>query len=159
LARIADAIDDPSLTLVFDGGNLACQNTPVGEIVDEYRAMKHRLGWIHVKDYKVDPALDWKGHVDEERLKNFVPPGEGDAGYEPVFRELKADLERVDRRMRALGAPGVFVELEPHVRGGGQFGGYSGPDGMGVSLRALGRLLDYVGLDYDLRSSDSLPGR
>jgi hypothetical protein len=37
------------------------------------------------------------------------------------------------------------------LKGGGQFGGFSGPDGMGVALRSLCRVLDYVGLDYHLR--------
>jgi hypothetical protein len=46
----------------------------------------------------------------------------------------------------------VFCDLEPHVKGGGQFGGFSGPDGFGVALRGLCRVLDYVGIPYDLRS-------
>ena len=39
--------------------------------------------------------------------------------------------------MKSRGVPGVFLDLEPHVKGGGQFGGFSGPDGFGVALRAL----------------------
>jgi len=53
--------------------------------------------------------------------------------------------------MQALGAPGFFLEVEPHLKGGGQFGGFSGPDGIGVALRSLCRVLDYVGIDYALR--------
>jgi sugar phosphate isomerase/epimerase len=158
LATIADAINHPNLTLVFDGGNLACQNISATETLAEYRKMKHRLGWIHVKDYRIEPGLVWHGHVDEERLKNFVPVGHGDGGYPEVFAELKRYLPELSARMKALGVPGVFVDLEPHVRGGGQFGGYSGPDGMGVSLRALTGLLDKVGLSYHLRDAESLRG-
>jgi hypothetical protein len=54
--------------------------------------------------------------------------------------------------MTARGVDGVFLDLEPHVKGGGQFGGFSGPDGFGVALRGLCRVLDYVGIPYDLRS-------
>jgi hypothetical protein len=55
-----------------------------------------------------------------------------------------------------MGVPGVFLDLEPHLKGGGQFGGFSGPDGMGVALRALLRLLDYVGIGYRLRDMDTI---
>ena len=55
-------------------------------------------------------------------------------------------------RMQKFGMPGTFLELEPHLKGGGQFGGFSGPDGIGVAVRALCSVLDYVGIDYDLRT-------
>ncbi len=50
----------------------------------------------------------------------------------------------------------MFLDLEPHVKGGGQFGGFSGPDGMGVALRGLCRVLDYVGIEYRLRDFDDI---
>ena len=50
----------------------------------------------------------------------------------------------------------MFLDLEPHVKGGGQFGGFSGPDGMGVALRGLCRVLDYIELDYHLRDFDDV---
>lgn len=156
LAEIARQVDNPALVLIFDGANLACQNFPAERCVAEYRLMRDGIGWMHVKDYRIDPNLVWAGHVDEERLKNFVPAGEGDSGYEPILRDFRSVLPGLSAQMRALGAPGVFLDLEPHVRGGGQFGGHSGPDGMGVSLRALCRLLDFVGIDYSLRDSNSL---
>ena len=53
--------------------------------------------------------------------------------------------------MTARGVPGVFLDLEPHVKGGGQFGGFSGPDGFGVALRALCRVCDDAGIGYQLR--------
>ena len=58
--------------------------------------------------------------------------------------------------MKRLGAPGVFLELEPHLKGGGQFGGFSGPDGVGVALRSLCRLLDFVEIDYELRDFNDI---
>jgi hypothetical protein len=50
----------------------------------------------------------------------------------------------------------VFLDLEPHVKAGGQYGGFSGPDGMGVALRSLCRVLDYVNIGYHLRDFDDI---
>jgi hypothetical protein len=40
--------------------------------------------------------------------------------------------------------------------GGGQFGGTSGPDGMGIALRSLCRVLDTAKVAYHLRDFDDL---
>lgn len=151
LARLHRLVDHPHLLLVFDGGNLASQNLLPDQTFAEYRAMRGGLGWMHVKDYRIDPRLKWRGFVDEERLKNFVPADQGDAAHEAVLRDFKGRLPALERKLKRLGVPGVFLDLEPHLKGGGQFGGYSGPDGFGVALRALMRLLDYVGIGYRLR--------
>jgi len=151
LAAIYRKIKSKHLALIFDGGNLAAQNLTPDEIFDEYVAMRPGIGWMHIKDYKVDPKLTWTGAIDEERLKNFVPVDSGDSGYERILRDFRNELTKVDRHMKRLGAPGVFLELEPHLKGGGQFGGFSGPDGMGVALRSLTKLLDYLGIGYHLR--------
>ena len=68
-----------------------------------------------------------------------------------MLRELKGRLPELEAKMVGMGAPGFFLEVEPHRKGGGQFGGFSGPDGIGVSVRSLCRVLDYVGIDYALR--------
>jgi hypothetical protein len=60
------------------------------------------------------------------------------------------------KRMKKIGLPGVLLDLEPHVKGGGQFGGYSGADGMGIALRSLTGLIDYLGLSHDLKTADDL---
>jgi hypothetical protein len=89
-------------------------------------------------------------------LKNFVPCDVGDSGHELILRDLKQHLPKIEKKMKKLGAPGVFLELEPHLKGGGQFGGFSGPDGLGVAVRSLCRLLDYVGIGYHLRDFDDI---
>ena len=109
------------------------------------------LGWMHVKDYRATKKKKPGEHVDEAMDWNFVPANVGDSGHELIFRELAAQLPKIERRLKNLGVPGYYVELEPHLKGGGQFGGFSGPDGMGVAARSLCRLLDYVGIGYDLR--------
>jgi sugar phosphate isomerase/epimerase len=156
LAMLAEKTARPNLVCIFDGGNLSSQNLNWVEVYNEYAAMRDWIGWAHIKDYKVDPTLKWTGVVDEERLKNFVPANIGDSAHEMILRDLRDRLPQLTSRMQKLGAPGVFLELEPHLKGGGQFGGFSGPDGMGVAVRALCRMLDYVGIDYQLRTMDDI---
>ncbi|MCA9038738.1 MAG: sugar phosphate isomerase/epimerase [Planctomycetaceae bacterium] len=156
LAELCKKVNHPNIVCIYDGGNVAAQNKRPDVVFDEYVAMRKYMGWMHIKDYKIDPKLTWDGAVDEERLKNFVPANEGDAGHEQMLRDLRDHVEKLDRKMKKLGAPGFFLETEPHLKGGGQFGGFSGPDGMGVAVRALCSVLDYVGIDYDLRNFDDI---
>lgn len=151
LAALARALNRPNLMCIFDAGNISSQNLSPLDCLAEYRAMRDFFGWMHVKDYRVDPNLKWTGVVNEEMLKNFVPCDVGDSGHELIFRDLKQHLPALTAKMQAQGAPGVFLELEPHLKGGGQFGGFSGPDGMGVAVRSLCRQLDYLGIRYHLR--------
>ena len=156
LSQLAQAVNKPNLVCIFDGGNLSSQNLNPVQCFEEYVAMRDHLGWVHIKDYRIDPTLQWKGVVDEARLKNFVPANEGDSGHEQILRDLRHHLPQMTRHMHSLGAAGVFLELEPHLKGGGQFGGFSGPDGMGVAVRALCSLLDYLDIDYRLRTMDDI---
>ena len=156
LAALAEAVGHSNLVCIFDGGNISSQNMSPLECLAEYRAMRDHLGWVHIKDYRVDPNLKWTGVVDEEHLKNFVPCDVGDSGHELILRDLREHLPRLNERMKKLGVPGVFLELEPHLKGGGQFGGFSGPDGMGVAVRSLCRTLDYVQIGYHLRDFNDI---
>ena len=150
LRKLYRQVDSPNLYLIFDGGNLACQNLTSVQTLAEYRAMKRGIGWMHIKDYGIDPSLKWQGHVDEERLKNFAPADRGDVGHEEILRDFRGMIPSLTRRLRRQGIPGLFLDLEPHLKGGGQFGGFSGVDGFGVALRGLLNLLDYVGIGYRL---------
>jgi hypothetical protein len=94
--------------------------------------------------------------VEEDALKHFVPSDQGDAGHERILTDFKETLPKLTRKLKRRGIPGVFLDLEPHVKGGGQFGGYSGPDGMGVALRGLCRVLEYVGIEYHLRDFEDI---
>jgi len=152
LAEIARQLRHPNMVLIYDGGNIAAQNKDRQQCYSEFLDMLPHLGWMHIKDYAIDRALNWDGAVDEERLKNFVPANVGDAGHEIVLRELRSHLPKLERKMKKLGVPGFFLETEPHLKGGGQFGGFSGPDGMGVAVRGLCAVLDYVEIDYNLRN-------
>jgi sugar phosphate isomerase/epimerase len=151
LAEIYRQVSHPALVLIFDAANILVRGYTATEVFANYKAMKPGLGWLHIKDYHHPKPVKQVGHVDEDALANFVPSDQGDSGHEAILRDLAATLPRMESKLRRRGVPGVFFDLEPHVKGGGQFGGYSGPDGMGVALRALCRLLGYVGIHYHLR--------
>ncbi|MEN1680600.1 MAG: TIM barrel protein [Planctomycetota bacterium] len=155
MAELHRQVNHPAMVTIFDGGNLISQGYNTLESYEQYLAMKPSLGWVHVKDYR-NPGVKRTRHVDEEKLKHFVPVDQGDSGYDLVFRDLKKMLPKLDRKLRKRGIPGVVVDLEPHLKGGGQFGGFSGPDGFGVALRSLCKMLDAVGVGYHLRDFDDV---
>jgi sugar phosphate isomerase/epimerase len=157
LAEIHRRVNHPALVLVFDAANLVCQGYSAAQVWKEWEAMKPGLGWVHIKDYKA-PAKTAKrgGHIEEDKLANFVPADQGASGHERILADLRGMLPALTKKLERRGIPGVFVDLEPHVRGGGQFGGTSGPDGMGIALRGLCRLLDKAKVAYHLRDFDDL---
>lgn len=154
LRTIHRQVNSPALLLIYDAANLVTQGLTAQESYEQYKATKPGLGWLHVKDYK--QTRHKTTHVDEEALKNFVPAHLGDGGHEMILRDLRGEIPKLEKKLKKRGIPGFFIDLEPHVKGGGQFGGFSGPDGMGVALRSLCRVLDYVGIDYHLRDFDDI---
>jgi sugar phosphate isomerase/epimerase len=156
LAEIHRQVNHPAMVLVFDAANVLVQGYSPAELFQQYLAMKPGLGWLHIKDYRHPGAVAKGGHVDEDTLKNFVPAHLGDSGHEMILRDFAQILPALKEKLHRRGIPGVFVDLEPHVKGGGQFGGFSGPDGMGVALRALCRVLDYVRIGYHLRDFEDI---
>ncbi len=154
LLQIVDRVNDPHLVLVFDGANLATQGYGSNDIIAQWRAMWPHVGWLHVKDYRPapePPSTHPDAFVDEESLQGFVPAGWGCAGYREILRDVAEHGPALAARMQQLGLPGFFVDLEPHLLAGGQFGGYSSPAGFGVAVRALCQVADSVGLPYQLR--------
>ena len=95
-------------------------------------------------------------HVDEAALTDFVPADIGQCGHDVILRDFRSELPALEKKLRRRGIPGVFMELEPHLKAGGQFGGVSGPDGMGVALRGLLRVLDFVEIGYHQRDFDDV---
>jgi sugar phosphate isomerase/epimerase len=160
VAELHRRVNHPALVTIFDGGNIISQGYTAEETFTQYVAMKPSIGWMHIKDYH-DPhrgavaghsdAGRRTEHVDEEKLKHFVPANLGDSGHERILRDFAEVIPQLEEKLTKRGIPGVVLDLEPHLKGGGQFGGFSGPDGMGVALRGLCRVLDHVGIDYHLR--------
>lgn len=156
LAKIHKKVNHPAMVLIFDAGNLLTQGYSPDETFEQYESMKRGLGWVHIKDYRPIRTASRGGHIDEEALSDYQPVQTGSGVYERVLRDLAENAAPIERRLKKVGVPGLLLDLEPHVRGGGQFGGYSGPDGMGVALRGLCSMLDYLGIDYDLRGRHDL---
>ena len=156
LAEIHRRVNHPALVLVFDAANLLVQGFSTRQIFNQWKVMRPGLGWVHIKDYRKVTASMRGKHVDEDMLAHFVPAGCGAGGHEKILQDLKEMLPGLTRRLKRRGIPGVFLDLEPHVRGGGQFGGTSGPDGMGIALRSLCGLLDKTSVKYHLRDFGDL---
>lgn len=156
MARLYRQLNHPAVLLIFDAGNIVTQGVTADEVLRQYQVMKPGIGWMHIKDYRHPTPVRKMGHVDEDALRHFVPCDQGDSGHEAILRDFRSVLPKLTRKLQRRGVPGVFLDLEPHVKGGGQFGGFSGPDGMGVALRALCRTLDYVGIEYHLRDFDDI---
>jgi sugar phosphate isomerase/epimerase len=156
LNEIYRKVNHPALMLIFDAGNITAMGHTAGEVFEQYVAMRRGIGWMHIKDYKHPGPVNRLDHVDEAALKNFVPADIGNSGHEAILRDFRDAIPALERKLKRRGIPGVFLDLEPHVKGGGQFGGFSGPDGMAVALRGLCRVLDYVNVDYHLRDFDDV---
>ena len=158
LMQIYEAVDHPALLLIFDGANLITQGFSTAEVVEQFRLMLPALGWIHIKDYQAE-STERKNYVDEEALNQFVPAGLGDSGYDQVLNILKQNFSDVAARMNERGVAGIFADLEPHLRQGGQFGGYSGPDGFGVATRAFASLCEQTGVECKLTTQQTMNDR
>jgi hypothetical protein len=155
-AEIFRQVNHPALMLVFDGGNIISQGYSASELFQQYLAMKPGIGWMHVKDYRRPASAKRQPRGDHDALKHFVPVDIGDSSYAVILRDFRKHLPVLDKKLRRRGIPGVFLDLEPHLKGGGQFGGFSGPDGLGVATRSLCRVLDLAGIGYHLRDFDDV---
>lgn len=156
LEALHQRVNHPAMLTIFDAANIVTQGFSADQTYAQYLAMKAGMGWMHIKDYHDPNPRGRVEHVDEASLLHFVPADMGDSGHEAILRDFASFLPELESRMQARGVPGVFLDLEPHVKGGGQFGGFSGPDGFGVALRGLCKVLDYVGIDYSLRNMDDI---
>ena len=150
LKALHEQVASDQLCLIYDCGNIVYQGFSALEALDQYRQMEAGMGWIHVKGVRTpkDPAMD--AHLKARNLAGFVSVDVGDAGHEMSLRAFRESLPRLNDAWRSRGVPGVFMDLEPHIKSGGQFGGFSGPDGFGVAFRGLLKLLDFVGITYHL---------
>ena len=156
LADIFKQVNHPAMLLIFDAANLIVQGYDTADVYNQYEMMKDGLGWMHIKDYVKTVLASKGGHFNEDIMKGFVPSDQGNAGHEAILRDFARIVPSLKEKLRGRGIPGVFLDLEPHVKGGGQFGGFSGPDGLGVALRSLCNVLDYVGIDYHLRDFNDI---
>lgn len=145
MLKLCKGVNSPYLLIATDAANSLVQGL---DAFQEYKAVAgaRRLGLMHIKDYTrpCPKAIA----VDEEALRFFGPVDAGIAGHKKIFEDLKVRLGGIDEMLKGMGAPGLILDVEGHMKGGGQFGGWSGPDGLGVAVRALTRMLDDVGIGY-----------
>jgi sugar phosphate isomerase/epimerase len=114
-------INSPLLRAAWDPANFVqCGVRPHDE---GYADLRPFIAYVHVKD-----SILATGQV--------VPAGEGDG----QVRETIAAL-------RASGFDG-FCSLEPHLKAGGKFGGFSGPDLFRTAARAFKGVLAEQGIDW-----------
>lgn len=148
MLRLCQDIGSDYLLINPDAANMHVQGY---DGYAEYAAVAQagKLGFMHVKDYTV--ACPKAIAVDEEALRHFGSVDVGISGHDRIFADLAGRLGAVTARLRALGAPGLVLDVEGHMKGGGQFGGWSGPDGLGVAVRALTGLLAASGIPYTVR--------
>ncbi len=85
-----------------------------------------------------------------------MPVDVGDSAFAVILRDFREHIPALEKKLQRRGIPGVFLDLEPHLKGGGPFSGFSGPDGLGVATRSLCRVLDLVGIGYHLRDFDDV---
>jgi sugar phosphate isomerase/epimerase len=112
-------------------------------------AQAGKLGFMHIKDY-TEPCPK-AITVDEEALRHFGSVDVGLSGHDRILADLAGRLPAVNAQLRGLGADGLILDVEGHMKGGGQFGGWSGPDGIGVAVRALVALLQANGIGVVMR--------
>ena len=162
LGELLERIDHPAVMLIFDGANLVTQGYSEEEIWKQWRAMLPSIGWLHIKDYRPansggtnpsgnsgvkSPTKNW---VDEEALTQYVPVGWGTSGYPAILADLRQEMPKISQRLAQRQIEHLVLDLEPHLQQGGQFGGYSGPAGMGVACRELCGMLSRLEIAYRL---------
>lgn len=138
MLRLVRDIGSDHILINPDAANMHVQGY---DAFEEYRKVAEagRMGFMHIKDYTVPcPSAI---AVDEEALRHFGSVDVGIAGHDRIFADLATRLPEINARLQRLGTDGLILDVEGHMKGGGQFGGWSGPDGLGVALRALCALL------------------
>lgn len=82
LRKLIDDIGSPNIRVTWDPCNCLFDRACEAPYPDGYEAVKDVLGLVHVKDAR---------KVEDERIGEHVPIGEGDAMLKPLFSRLKED--------------------------------------------------------------------
>jgi sugar phosphate isomerase/epimerase len=105
---LVKTINSPKLRVAFDFGNFVIEKESP---LDNWKLLKPYTVHIHVKDATKDGRI--------------VQAGQGDGQIEPILIDLNQS-----------GYSG-FLSLEPHLKGAGQFSGFSGPTLFKLATDAL----------------------
>lgn len=149
LSDEADVADSGSLFAYFDGANIVRQDEKRKGLSFHSYGELHPgfLGGMHVKD-----SMYWEPG-DRSKQWNFTVPGQGDAGYERIIaNHLAQDIPDIEKRLVSCGLPREFgLVLEPHLKCGGQFGGYTGSL-YNSAILALTEMLDRARIGHNVRT-------
>jgi sugar phosphate isomerase/epimerase len=115
------AIDSPLLRAAWDPANFV--QVGVRPHTEGYERLRPFIAYVHVKDSRLGPG-------------QVVPAGQGDG-----------ELRETIAALRASGFDGFF-SLEPHLKSGGTFSGFSGPDLFRTAAGAFKGLLREQGIAW-----------
>ncbi|MDO8559951.1 MAG: hypothetical protein Q7S23_02830 [bacterium] len=148
--RLWECVRRRTLGLIWDWGNVYSQGLDPWA---EWQLMSDGVVEFHAKFYD-GPRPKGFGPIDEHALSHYVA-ADGCTGLARPDMIL-SDVRSRYTCIRAYGVGEPVIVLEPHLLGGGRFGGVSGGIGMGVALRSLCRTLDHVGLAYRLHEQQDV---
>ena len=157
MAEIYRQVNHPALLLIFDAGNIISSRLFAGRSFPAIPG--HEAGHRLDTHQRLSPAASrpsGRRTSTKMRSSTLCPPNWAIAPTRSFCAIFAKQIPALEKKLRRRGIPGVFLDLEPHLKGGGQFGGFSGPDGMGVATRSLCRVLDLAGIGYHLRDFDDV---
>jgi len=120
--ELIDEFNSPHLRNIFDPANYVVANYHPFD--DCWPLLKDCTEYFHIKDTVMS-------------TKAMVPAGEGDGQIPKVLADAVAN-----------GFDG-YCTLEPHLKKAGQFAGETGPELFIRAIRALKKVCDDIGADYD----------
>jgi sugar phosphate isomerase/epimerase len=114
-------LDSPIFRAAWDPANFV--QCGVSPFTDGYAQLRPYVAYVHVKDALAE-------------TRQVVPAGQGDGEWPETIAAL-----------RESGFDGYF-SLEPHLKAGGQFGGFSGPELFRAAVQAFKGLLGEQGIAW-----------
>ena len=152
LLRICQAI--PGFGAVWDFGNVSSQGD---NLFDSFKTLFPVVRHLHAKHY-AGPVAKSRGAVAEDHLRHYFPLNyrAEETGIVEVLNFLRTNWPKFVAALMADGAKEAAIDLEPHVRGGGVFGGASGIDGLMIALIGLIEVLASCGISTDLPNAQTL---
>lgn len=143
----------PDLGAVWDFGNVASQGDPLfASFSEQFEFFRH----LHIKHYVGPPGT--RGKLVEDHLSHYFPINHEaeSSGVIDVFEFLTGNWADWINALIADGAEEAAFDLEPHVRGGGEYGGVSGEDGLLIALIGLLEILERFEIQSQIPTAQSL---
>jgi len=154
MIRMAQEINNVYFGLLYDAANLHIQHKePLPEFIKLVES--GFLAYMHIKAYSeyvvgdVDPTA-------EATLSKFCSTGREVTNHAGVLAYLHNRLEDINAKLMERTGFNLIASIEGHMRGGGRLGGWSGPGGFGVALRAWTKLCETYDINPNLRTDEDV---